>query len=187
MCPWRLRPTLAEQGPSWHHLLMRFSATVVVVLLVLAGRTGDLGATPSQAVAIGPSAVREATDTSPSKALDGAVEAYFAGFPVRGVVRASAAPRTGGMVGGELRVRGAEVGPRVEIPADSLTGVVQQYCVSCHNDTRLRGNLTLSDFEVERAVERAETVEKMIVKLRAGMMPLPGARRPSPDTLLAIV
>ncbi|MEE2669223.1 MAG: DUF1592 domain-containing protein, partial [Gemmatimonadota bacterium] len=33
----------------------------------------------------------------------------------------------------------------------------------------------------------AETAEKMIVKLRAGMMPLPGAPRPSPDTLLALV
>ncbi len=115
--------------------MKRFSATWVVVVLVLAGSIGILGSTPSP----------------------------------------------------ELRGRGAVVGPPPEIPADSLTYVVQQYCVSCHNDTRLRGNLTLSDFEVERAAEWAETVEKMIVKLRAGMMPLPGARRPSPDTLLALV
>ena len=51
----------------------------------------------------------------------------------------------------------------------------------------LTGNLSLSDFEVERAAERPETAEKMIVKLRAGMMPAPGAPRPSPDTLLALV
>ena len=174
---------------------MKFSAAVVVVLLVLAGRTGDLDSTPAQVGMIGPSAIPEATGTSPSDAwdpaldpvLDRAVEAYLAGFPVRAVVSAAAAPRTVGTVGGELGGRGAAVGSRVEIPADSLTGVVQRYCVNCHNDTRLRGNLTLSDFEVERAVERAETVEKMIVKLRAGMMPLPGARRPSPVTLLALV
>ena len=75
----------------------------------------------------------------------------------------------------------------LDIPADSLTGVVRQYCVVCHNDVMLTGNLTLSDFAVERAPEMAETAEKMIVKLRAGMMPIPGAPRPSADTLLALV
>ena len=143
--------------------MKRFGATVVVVLLALAGRAGDLGSTPSQTGLIGPSA---------PQTLDGAVEAYFAGFSGREVVVAAPAPRTD---------------RRVEIPADSLTGVLRQYCVVCHNDGMLTGNLTLSDFEVERAAERAETAEKMIVKLRAGMMPVPGAPRPSPDTLLALV
>ncbi|GIT50978.1 MAG: hypothetical protein Ct9H300mP15_11910 [Gemmatimonadota bacterium] len=35
--------------------------------------------------------------------------------------------------------------------------------------------------------DQAETGEKMINKLRAGMMPPPGARRPSSDTLFALV
>ena len=78
-------------------------------------------------------------------------------------------------------------GTAPEIPADSLTAVVKQYCVVCHNDVMLTGNLTLSDFDVASAPEMAETAEKMIVKLRAGMMPLPGAPRPGPDTLLALV
>ena len=78
-------------------------------------------------------------------------------------------------------------GPVPGIPADSLTAVIKQYCVVCHNDVMLTGNLTLSEFDVARAPEMAETAEKMIVKLRAGMMPLPGAPRPSPDTLLALV
>ena len=73
------------------------------------------------------------------------------------------------------------------IPADSLTAVVKQYCVVCHNDVMLTGNLTLSDFDVASAPEMAVRAEKMIVKLRAGMMPIPGAPRPSPDTLLALV
>ena len=38
-----------------------------------------------------------------------------------------------------------------------------------------------------RAHERAETAEKMIVKLRAGMMPPPDIDRPSADTLLTLV
>ncbi len=86
----------------------------------------------------------------------------------------------------------ARLGPPVlngvpAIPADSLNAVVKQYCVVCHNDVMLTGNLTLSDFDVASAPEMAEIAEKMIVKLRAGMMPIPGAPRPSPDTLLALV
>jgi hypothetical protein len=73
------------------------------------------------------------------------------------------------------------------IPAATLTEVVRQYCVLCHNDQMMTGNLSLQTFEVERAAERAEVSEKMIRKLRAGMMPPPGAMRPSPDTLLALV
>ena len=68
-----------------------------------------------------------------------------------------------------------------------LTEVVQQYCVRCHNDQALRGNLSLQTFQVGEVADRAETGEKMINKLRAGMMPPPGARRPSSDTLLALV
>ncbi len=68
-----------------------------------------------------------------------------------------------------------------------LTDVVRRYCVRCHNERLLRGNLTLETFDVEAAHERAPTAEKMIRKLRAGMMPPPGQRRPSPDTLLALV
>ncbi|MCY3700402.1 MAG: DUF1592 domain-containing protein [Gemmatimonadetes bacterium] len=68
-----------------------------------------------------------------------------------------------------------------------LTAVVQRYCARCHNERLLRGNLTLEEFVVEAAHERAPTAEKMIRKLRAGMMPPPGQRRPSPDTLLALV
>ena len=74
-----------------------------------------------------------------------------------------------------------------DIPHEVLTGVVRQYCVRCHNDQALRGNLSLEAFEVEEVAERAETGEKMINKLRAGMMPPPGARRPNSDTLLALV
>ena len=68
-----------------------------------------------------------------------------------------------------------------------LTDVVQQYCVRCHNEQRLTGNLSLETFAVEVADQQAETAEKMIMKLRAGLMPPPGARRPEGDTLLSLV
>jgi hypothetical protein len=68
-----------------------------------------------------------------------------------------------------------------------LTEVIERYCVTCHNDQRLTGNLSLEDFRVDGAAARAETAEKMIVKLRAGMMPPSGRRRPAGDTLPLLV
>ena len=73
------------------------------------------------------------------------------------------------------------------VDTTDLTAVVQRYCARCHNERLLRGNLILETFDVEAAHERAPTAEKMIRKLRAGMMPPPGQRRPSADTLLALV
>ncbi len=68
-----------------------------------------------------------------------------------------------------------------------LNEVLEQYCVRCHSERRLTGNLSLEGFDVEAAHQQAEIAEKMILKLRAGMMPPPGQRRPSPDTLLQLV
>ena len=70
---------------------------------------------------------------------------------------------------------------------EDLTRVVQRYCVVCHNDPMLTGGLTLQAFDVAAAPERAEVAEKMIVKLRVGMMPPPGAPRPGGDTLQMLV
>ena len=71
--------------------------------------------------------------------------------------------------------------------ATDLVGVVDRYCVRCHNERRLTGNLTLDGYDPASAHENAAVAEKMIVKLRAGMMPPPGANRPEGDTLLALV
>ena len=72
-------------------------------------------------------------------------------------------------------------------PNTDLAEVVDQYCVRCHNERRLTGNLDLETFDPATAHERAAIAEKMIVKLRAGMMPPAGARRPAADTLRALV
>jgi hypothetical protein len=79
------------------------------------------------------------------------------------------------------------LGPAHDLPAATLTEVVRQYCVVCHNDQMMTGNVSFQTLDVERAAEFAPVAERMIRKLRAGMMPPPGAPRPSPDTLLALV
>ena len=74
-----------------------------------------------------------------------------------------------------------------DIPPDpTLETVVERYCTRCHNQRRFRGSLSLEGFDVTRAADNAETAERMIRKLRAGMMPPPGERRPSGDTLAAL-
>jgi mono/diheme cytochrome c family protein len=70
---------------------------------------------------------------------------------------------------------------------DAQTAVVQQYCVTCHNDRAKRGALSLADFDVAHAEQRVVTAEKMVRKLRAGMMPPPGTRRPDAATVAALV
>ena len=64
--------------------------------------------------------------------------------------------------------------------------VVRQYCVRCHNDRRLLGGMSLERFDAADAVASAELAERMIRKLRAGMMPPPGARRPDEHVLTGL-
>ncbi|MDE0650680.1 MAG: DUF1595 domain-containing protein, partial [Gammaproteobacteria bacterium] len=70
--------------------------------------------------------------------------------------------------------------------AASLTGVIRMYCQVCHNDALMTGNISFQAFEVESAPEMAEIAERMIRKLRAGMMPPQGFPRPAGDTLQAL-
>jgi hypothetical protein len=68
--------------------------------------------------------------------------------------------------------------------------VVQTYCVGCHQarpNVATPGNLVLTGYTLDSTVKRLDVSEKMIRKLRAQMMPPPGARRPTGDTLLALV
>ena len=71
-------------------------------------------------------------------------------------------------------------------PGDRGTAVVKQYCVVCHSERGKAGGLSLASFDVNAAADEAPTSEKMIRKLRAGMMPPPGARRPDDTSLRAL-
>jgi len=68
----------------------------------------------------------------------------------------------------------------------SPNDVIQGTCVRCHNERRLSGNLSLAGFDADKADQNAEIAERMIRKLRAGMMPPVGARRPGGDTLQTV-
>ncbi|WP_419162485.1 DUF1592 domain-containing protein [Candidatus Palauibacter sp.] len=80
--------------------------------------------------------------------------------------------------------RALAVAPAPDTLANS---VIHTVCVRCHNDTRRAGSLSFLEFDATEAVANAETAEKMIRKLRAGMMPPPGIRRPAAATMTAMV
>jgi len=63
-------------------------------------------------------------------------------------------------------------------PVSPDRAFLNQYCVTCHNEKMKIAGLMLDTMDFDRAGEKAETWEKVVRKLRTGMMPPSGARRP---------
>jgi hypothetical protein len=61
--------------------------------------------------------------------------------------------------------------------------VLNTYCVTCHSDKARTGGLTLEHADLPDIPKGAQTWEKVIRKVRAGMMPPPGMPRPDKATL----
>jgi len=62
------------------------------------------------------------------------------------------------------------------VPLD--TALLKQYCITCHNQRAKTADLMLDSFDYEHLEKNAETWEKVIRKIKTGMMPPSGARRP---------
>ncbi len=73
--------------------------------------------------------------------------------------------------------------PPAAVDADQL---IQQYCISCHNDDDLKGEMSLDPFKVAAASTHAVLAEKMVRKLRAGMMPPAGFDQPTEAERVAL-
>ena len=63
--------------------------------------------------------------------------------------------------------------------APNWRAVLDRYCVACHNERLLTGNLALDDIDVAHVGADTEVWEKVLQKLRTQAMPPP--RRPRPD------
>ena len=72
------------------------------------------------------------------------------------------------------------------LSAASQTELVTQYCATCHSERGKAGGLSLAGFNAMKAHEQPEVVEKIIRKLRAGMMPPAGSKRPDAATIEAL-
>ena len=72
------------------------------------------------------------------------------------------------------------------LPLESQRSFLNDYCSGCHNDRLKSGGMTLTALDVARADANPELAEKMIRKLRTGLMPPAGARRPDLRTSTAM-
>jgi cytochrome c553 len=77
----------------------------------------------------------------------------------------------------------AHKAPTPQAAAAPVPDLTKQYCVGCHSEKGKAGGLSLVAFDPARADQHADVAEKVIHKLRLGMMPPPGARRPDPAVL----
>jgi mono/diheme cytochrome c family protein len=63
--------------------------------------------------------------------------------------------------------------------------IVDRYCATCHNERTKAGNLLLTQFTADQPEHAAQVWEKVVRKVRTGMMPPAGAPRPDRATLEA--
>ena len=63
-------------------------------------------------------------------------------------------------------------------PAPAPAELIGRYCTDCHNANDFAGNLRLDDKDVEHVGIDAEIWERVVRKLRTGMMPPADAPRP---------
>jgi hypothetical protein len=69
------------------------------------------------------------------------------------------------------------------LTVDAQNAFVASNCSTCHDDEAKTGGLTLEHFDAAKIEQSAEVAEKMIRKLRAGLMPPAGAPRPAAGAL----
>src|SRR5688572_19064302 len=82
----------------------------------------------------------------------------------------------------------AKVSQTAPSPALSAQrAVLDKYCVTCHNATINTANLKLDRLDLARLGDDTATAEKVVRKLRAGMMPPAGMPRPDPATLNGLI
>ena len=60
--------------------------------------------------------------------------------------------------------------------------LLDRYCVTCHNEQRRTGGLALDTMDVANVGAAPEVWEKVVQKLRGGMMPPVGRPRPDPQS-----
>jgi hypothetical protein len=71
------------------------------------------------------------------------------------------------------------------LTVDAQTSLLNEYCLGCHDADGRAGGLSLQDFRPEHPDRLPEVAEKMLRKLRAGLMPPAGAPRPDAATVKA--
>jgi hypothetical protein len=72
-------------------------------------------------------------------------------------------------------------------PVGSQQALVTRYCVGCHNNKVRSGGFSWSEIDLADPAKNADKAERVIRKLRAGLMPPAGSPRPDPSDVNAFV
>ncbi len=72
-------------------------------------------------------------------------------------------------------------------PASNHRRIVDRYCVTCHNQRLATAGLKLDEADVAKPGDGAEVWEKVVRKLRTGMMPPPNMPQPSGEDRQALL
>jgi hypothetical protein len=106
------------------------------------------------------------------------------------------------LLGGSVSARPAEPAPQTPtkasvqtakraatpaMPVDAQNQLVGQYCATCHSERGKAGGLVLAGFDAASIDKHPDVAERMIRKLRTGMMPPPNARRPDAVSIAEFV
>jgi cytochrome c551/c552 len=71
----------------------------------------------------------------------------------------------------------------VNVFAQTPQAVLNQYCVTCHNQRSKTADLALDSIDIEHVGKDAAVWERVVRKVKTGMMPPSGARRPERTVL----
>jgi len=88
----------------------------------------------------------------------------------------SASPQASGAPRAAVPAASAPAAPAFDAAAHTAT--VKTYCATCHSERGKAGGLSLAAFDAAQLDHDVELAEKMIRKMRVGMMPPSGAKRP---------
>ena len=81
------------------------------------------------------------------------------------------------------RAQQATPRPQAAAAASTEAAVLKQYCLTCHSQRAKSGGLALEGLDLDAVRGDAETWEKVVRKVRTGMMPPSGAPRPERQVL----
>jgi len=86
------------------------------------------------------------------------------------------------LICGLLTAVAVTAAPQAQTPVENVEkhrATLDQYCVTCHNDRLKTSNLSLEKLDLSTVGDHPDIWERVVRKLRAGVMPPPGALQPS--------
>jgi hypothetical protein len=77
-----------------------------------------------------------------------------------------------------LSGQSSSVSPSTAASPEKHRALLDKYCVTCHSDRLKTANLSLQGLDLTKVADHAELWEKVVRKMRAGVMPPPDVPRP---------